>query len=262
MSFLGKNDYDRGVNTFSPEGRLFQVEYAIEAIKLGSTAVGVNTKEGVVIAVEKRVTSPLVEPSSIEKILEIDSHVGCAMSGLTADARTLIDHARAEAQNHWFTYNEKMPVESCVHAISDLALDFADSSDGQRKRIMSRPFGVALLVAGVDDDGVPVLFNTDPSGTYTRFKAAAIGSASEGATSMLQEQYKEDLTLDQAVELAMVVLRQVMEEKLSARNVELGSVAAADKKFKIYTTPQMEEIINNLPAPTVPTLQQAAEGQA
>merc|ERR1719379_969149 len=123
---MGKSEYDRGVSTFSPEGRLFQVEYAIEAIKLGSTAVGITTKEGVVLAVEKRIISPLVEPSSIEKVLEIDLHMGCAMSGLTADARTLVDHARVEAQNHWFTYNERIPVESCVHAISDLALDFAD----------------------------------------------------------------------------------------------------------------------------------------
>lgn len=88
--FLTRSEYDRGVNTFSPEGRLFQVEYAIEAIKLGSTAVGIHTKEGVILAVEKRITSPLLEPSSVEKLLEIDEHIGCAVSGLTADARTLV----------------------------------------------------------------------------------------------------------------------------------------------------------------------------
>ncbi len=93
-----RSEHDRGVNTFSPEGRLFQVEYAIEAVKLGSTAVGIHTAEGVVLAVEKRITSPLLEPSSVEKIMEIDAHLGCAMSGLTADARTIIDHSRVEAQ--------------------------------------------------------------------------------------------------------------------------------------------------------------------
>merc|ERR1719352_1627854 len=141
MSFLSRSEYDRGVNTFSPEGRLFQVEYALEAIKLGSTAIGIRTKEGVVLAVEKRLTSPLIDPSSIEKLLEIDMHMGCAMSGLTADARTLIDHARVEAQNHWFTYNERMPVESNVHAISDLALDFsAEKKKDNNQKTMSRPF--------------------------------------------------------------------------------------------------------------------------
>jgi len=124
--FLTRSEYDRGVNTFSPEGRLFQVEYAIEAIKLGSTAIGIQTSEGVCLAVEKRITSPLMEPSSIEKIVEIDAHIGCAMSGLIADAKTLIDKARVETQNHWFTYNETMTVESVTQAVSNLALQFGE----------------------------------------------------------------------------------------------------------------------------------------
>lgn len=110
--YVSRAEYDRGVNTFSPEGRLFQVEYAIEAIKLGSTAVGLQTKDGIILAVEKRLTSPLLEPSSVEKIAEIDSHIGAAMSGLVADARTLVDHARVEAQNHRFTYDEPIGLEA------------------------------------------------------------------------------------------------------------------------------------------------------
>lgn len=175
--FLTRSEYDRGVNTFSPEGRLFQVEYAIEAIKvgcesqelirklilpfhsflsiltiqLGSTAVGIQTSEGVVLAVEKRVTSTLMEPTATEKIVEVDKHIGCACSGLMADSKTMIDRARVEAQNHWFMYNEKMRVESVTQAVSNLAIQFGDSdSDGQA---MSRPFGVAILFAGVDEDG-------------------------------------------------------------------------------------------------------------
>jgi len=130
--FLTRSEYDRGVNTFSPEGRLFQVEYAIEAIKLGSTAVGVQTAEGVVLAVEKRLTSPLLEASSIEKIMEIDTHIGAAMSGLTADARTMIEHARVEAQNHRFNYDEPMGVEACTQAICDLALRFGEGKKKTR----------------------------------------------------------------------------------------------------------------------------------
>merc|ERR1712200_22205 len=103
---------------------LFQVEYAIEAIKLGSTAIGIQTSEGVVLAVEKRITSPLIEPTSIEKIFAIDEHVACAMSGLIADARTMIDHARVQSANHWFTYNEKMTTESIAQSVSNLALSF------------------------------------------------------------------------------------------------------------------------------------------
>lgn len=254
MSFLSRSEYDRGVNTFSPEGRLFQVEYAIQAIKLGSTAIGIRTSEGVVLAVEKRVTSPLIEPGSIEKISEIDVHMGCAMSGLTADARTLIDHARVEAQAHWFTYNERMPVESCVNAVADLALDFSDSDSG-RKKVMSRPFGVALLVGGIDAVDGPVLFNTDPSGTFTKYAACAIGGAQEGATSMLQEQYNKDMTLQEAETLALTVLRQVMEEKLSKVNVEVSKIPTTTGMFFTYGPEELEGVIARLPAPTLPTLQ-------
>merc|ERR1712060_987411 len=182
---------------------------------------------------------------------------GCAMSGLTSDARTLVDHARVEAQAHWFTYNERMPVESCVNAVADMALDFSDS-DKNKKKVMSRPFGVALLVAGwVDVDG-PVLFNTDPSGTFTKYSACSIGSAQEGATSMLQEQYNQDMTLKEAETLALTTLRQVMEEKITKENIEVGVVNADTKRFHSFGAQELEDVIQRLPAPTVPTLQSAA----
>lgn len=219
--FLTRSEYDRGVNTFSPEGRLFQVEYAIEAIKIGTTAIGICTSEGIVIAVEKRLLSPLQEPASVEKIYEIDSHIGCAMSGLSADARTLVDHARSESQYHRFTFNEAMPVESLTQAVCDLALKFGESGE---ERGMSRPFGVALLVAGWDTHG-PVLYHTDPSGTFTRFDAKAIGAGSEGAQTALQEQFHKNLTLQEAETMAITILRQVMEEKLDNTNVEVACVS-------------------------------------
>ncbi|KAJ3158583.1 proteasome component pup2 [Geranomyces michiganensis] len=225
----GRSEYDRGVNTFSPEGRLFQVEYAIEAIKLGSTAVGIQTSQGVVLAVEKRATSTLLEPSSIEKILEIDAHLGCAMSGLTADSRTMIDHSRVEAQNHWFTYNERIKVESVTQAVCDLALRFGESANSE-EALMSRPFGVALLIAGIDEKG-PQLFHTDPSGTFMRYDAKAIGSGSEGAQSELQEQYHKSLTLEEAKVLSLKVLKQVMEEKLSSTNVQIAVVVPITDDF-------------------------------
>jgi 20S proteasome subunit alpha 5 len=235
--FLTRSEYDRGVNTFSPEGRLFQVEYAIEAIKMGSTAIGIQTSEGVILAVEKRITSTLLEPSSIEKILEIDSHLGCAMSGLNADARTMIDHARVQAQNHTFVYDEPIKVESITQAICDLALRFGEGAQGEES-IMSRPFGVALLIAGCDENG-PQLFHADPSGTFTKYQAKAIGSGSEGAQTELQENYHKSLTLKEAEALSLKVLKQVMEEKVNSVNVQLCSVTP-DKGFRIYS----EEEVN------------------
>lgn len=240
--FLTRTEYDRGVNTFSPEGRLFQVEYAIEAIKLGSTSIGIQTSEGVVLAVEKRLTSPLLEPNSVEKIMEIDSHIGAAMSGLTADARTLIDYARVEALNHTFTFNEPMSVESCTQAICDLALRFGE--DRKSEKAMSRPFGVALLVAGVDENG-PALFHTDPSGTFIQFEAKAIGAGSEGAQATLQDKYSKSITLKEAEKLALQTLKQVMEEKISATNVEIASVELGHK-FRIYSAEELEAILSQL----------------
>ncbi|CAG8706395.1 23559_t:CDS:2, partial [Gigaspora margarita] len=235
--FLTRSEYDRGVNTFSPEGRLFQVEYAIEAIKLGSTAVGIQTSEGVVLAVEKRVTSPLLVSSSIEKIMEIDTHLGCAMSGLTADSRTMIDHARVEAQNHHFTYNEKIKVESVTQAVCDLALRFGESAHGEES-IMSRPFGVALLIAGVDEKG-PQLYHADPSGTFMQYDAKAIGSGSEGAQTELQEEYDKSISLVNAETLSLKVLKQVMEEKLNNTNVQLASITP-EYGFRIYSEEELQ----------------------
>ncbi|KAH8861458.1 Proteasome subunit alpha type-5 [Schistosoma japonicum] len=160
--------------------------------QLGSTGIGIKTNEGVVMAVEKRVNSTLIIPSSIEKIFEVDKHIACAVSGLVADARTLIERARTEAAHHWFVYNEKMAIEDVTKAVSNLALAFGD--DDMESGAMSRPFGVALLFAGVDERG-PQLYHMDPSGTYIRYEAKAIGSGSEGAQQALQEIYHKMATV-------------------------------------------------------------------
>ncbi|KAJ3429500.1 proteasome subunit alpha type [Anaeramoeba flamelloides] len=239
--FLTRNEYDRGVNTFSPEGRLYQIEYSLQAVKLGSTAIGIRTNEGVVLVVEKRLTSSLLESSSIEKIVKIDEHIGCAMSGLTADSRTLVEHARVECQNHRFTYGEKIGTESVTQSVCDLALRFGED---RGKSTMSRPFGVSLLIAGVDSEGVPTMFHTDPSGTYTEYLAKAIGAGSEGAQSSLQEKYDKDMSFKEAETLALHTLKQVMEEQLSEKNVEIACVK--DGKFQFYTNEQVSLLVNEL----------------
>jgi 20S proteasome subunit alpha 5 len=236
-----RSEYDRGVNTFSPEGRLFQVEYAIEAVKLGSTAVAIQTSQGVVLAVEKRLTSVLLEPASVEKIMEIDSHIAVAVSGLIGDARTLVEHARVEAQSHSFTFDEKMGVEALTQSVCDLALGFGESRDERdNKPRMSRPFGVALLLAGYDSKG-PQLYFSDPSGTYLQYKAKAIGAGSEGAQSTLQEKYRADMTLLEAQQLACEILKQVMEEKISNVNIEVATVTEAG--YHLLSLNEIDELI-------------------
>ncbi|XP_055338109.1 proteasome subunit alpha type-5-like [Paramacrobiotus metropolitanus] len=234
--FMTRSEYDRGINTYSPEGRLFQVEYAIEAIKLGSTAIGIQTKEGCVLAVEKRITSPLLEPSSIEKIWKVDEHIGCAVSGLIADARTLVEKARVEALSYWFNYNERMSVESVTQAVSNLAIGYGTT--------LSRPFGVAMMFAGIDHRK-PQLWHMDPSGTFIQFDAKAIGSGSEGAQQSLQEVYHKDMTLKEALKHATAILKQVMEEKINSINIEIATVTH-EKMYHLFTPAEVEEVLSML----------------
>ncbi|KAF8753759.1 proteasome subunit [Rhizoctonia solani] len=226
----------------SPRGSIIPswalVEYAIEAIKLGSTTVGIKTPEGVVLGVEKRVQSSLLEASSIEKIMEIDTHLGCAMSGLTADARTMIDHARLTSQ--------KPPVHSMDNEDAMMVSLFNDllPEDGIKLEIESRPFGVALLIAGIDELG-PQLYHTDPSGTFVRYEAKAIGSGSEAAQTELQDKYHKQMTLLEARHLTLKILKQVMEEKLDHHNVQIAQVTR-ENGFEIIPDSQLQEIIEAL----------------
>lgn len=230
------------------------MEYALGAIKFGSTAIGITTKEGVIFASEHRASSPLLVLTSVEKILEIDSHIACTMSGLIADARTLVNHGRTECANHRFVYNEPMPIQSCVESMSELALEFSLVIETKKKKTMSRPFGVALLVGGIDDFG-PNLWCTDPSGTNTKFKAAAIGAAQEGAEAMLQEKYSPDMSFEDAEKLIVEILRHVMEEKITKNNVEMACIKVTDKKVHFYKADEIENIIASLPPPEFPSVQ-------
>jgi len=152
--------YDRAITVFSPDGRLFQVEYAREAVKRGTTTVGLKYKDGVVLIVDKRITSRLIEPESIEKMFQIDDHIGCATSGLVADARVLVERARIDAQVNEITYNRKIEIKTLVRRLCDFKQTYTQYGG-------VRPFGTALLIAGVDDSG-PRLFSTDPIWSYDR----------------------------------------------------------------------------------------------
>ncbi|VDD95457.1 unnamed protein product [Enterobius vermicularis] len=247
--FLTRSEYDRGVNTFSPEGRLFQVEYAMEAVKLGSTSIGIRTNEGIVLAAEKRATSKLMVKESNEKISKVDTHIAVSFAGLIADARTLVERAQIEAQNFWFTYNRKMKVEDVTMSVANLALQFGDDD---AKASMSRPFGVALLFAGVDQEG-PKLYHLDPSGTFIDCLAKSIGAASDGAEQNLKEQYYENITLKEAEKMALSILKQVMEERLTSSNVEIVTITPISDEagrttgaFRRLTREELEELVNDL----------------
>ncbi|CAD5220320.1 unnamed protein product [Bursaphelenchus okinawaensis] len=247
--FLTRSEYDRGVNTFSPEGRLFQVEYAIEAVKLGSTSIGIRTNEGVILVAEKRASSKLMVNDAVEKVSKVDEHIGVTFAGLIADSRTLVERAQVESQNFWFTYNRKIRVEDVTQSVANLALQFGDDDV---KASMSRPFGVAMLFAGVDQTG-PKLYHLDPSGTFIDCLAKSIGAASDGAEQNLKEHYHENLTLREAEKVALSILKQVMEEKLTSSNVELVTITPIEDKngrqigkFERLNKEQLEGLVAEL----------------
>ncbi len=213
----GQMAYDRAITVFSPDGRLFQVEYAREAVKRGTTTVGLKFKDGVVLIVDKRIASRLMEPKSIEKIFKIDHHVGCATSGLVADARIPVDQARVIAQVHKITYDEAMSVEELVKRICDYKQNYTQYGG-------VRPFGTALLVAGVDEQGEH-LFETDPSGALVSYKAGSIGAGRNVVMEVFEELYAEGMSMEDAVDLGLKALKKATEEeKLNPKAVEIGIV--------------------------------------
>ena len=214
--------YDRAITVFSPDGRLFQVQYAREAVKRGATAVGIKCKDGVVLAVEKRVTSKLIEPESYEKIFQIDDHIAAASSGILADARILVDRARLESQIYRLTYGEPVPLTILIKKICDLKQMHTQYGG-------VRPFGVALLMAGVNDK--PQLFETDPSGAYFEWKAVAIGSGRNTAMAIFEDKYKDDMDLDGAIRLAVFALAKTMEKPVP-EGIEVAIITMESKKFE------------------------------
>lgn len=233
----GQMAYDRGITVFSPDGRLFQVEYAREAVKKGTTTIGLKFADGVILIVDKRVSSRLVEPKSVEKIYDIDKYIGCATSGLVADARILVDEARKNAQIHKVTYNENITVEALVKKICDLKQNYTQYGG-------ARPFGTALLMAGVDDLGCH-LFETDPSGALSAYKADSIGSGKPAVMDVFEKEYKDGMTYEEAMLLGLKALATAIEEQLVAATVEVG-VVKLDQPFRRLSEEEVAAFISKL----------------
>ena len=241
-----KNEYDRSVNTFSNQGRLYQVEYAMKAVEQGCTTLGIQLKDAIILGAEKKIASKLQIPSSIENIMKINENAICTYSGLRSDARALIETARVEAANHWFNFNEPMPVEAISLAVCDMALSFAEKKKREKKdkeRGVSRPYGVAVIIAGIDADGEPRLFKNDPSGNYVRYKACCIGQGGENGMTTLQSNYREDMSFDEAILLAGKVLKENLEQKINKDNFEIWYIKKSDGKIVSLSPDELEKLI-------------------
>ncbi|MEE8168264.1 MAG: archaeal proteasome endopeptidase complex subunit alpha [Candidatus Hydrothermarchaeales archaeon] len=230
--------YDRAITVFSPDGRLFQVEYAREAVKRGTTSLGIRYADGVLLAVDKRIASKLVEARSIEKIFQIDENIAAATSGLVADSRVLVDRARVEAQSNRILYNEPIDIEMLAKKICDFKQLYTQHGG-------VRPFGISLLIVGVNEK--PRLFETDPSGALIEYKATAIGAGRSTAMEIFEEKYTEGMSRDEAIQLALGVMNEVTEGKVSEETVEIAIVELKTKEFKKFSSEEVKKYFSQMP---------------
>ena len=232
--------YDRGSTIFSPDGRLFQVEYAIEAVKRGTTAVGIKTTEGCILAVQKRLHTTLIEKEMVKKIFAIDDHIAVAIAGLTADARILVNQARIQAQIHRITYKESITVENLTHRLADIKQLYTQHAG-------VRPFGVSLLIAGVDEINGSQLYMTEPSGSYWGYRAAVIGSGAPTIIEDLETSYpKVAQTIEEGYLVALKALQKVSDDDLDPEMVEIAVISKTDKKLKYLEVSEIIKLIKEL----------------
>jgi len=197
--------YDSSTTTFSPDGRVHQVEYAIEAINQAGTCVGILCSDGIIMAAELRTTSKLLAPvKSSEKTYKIDDHCSSMVAGLTSDANVLINQVRLNSQRYLYRYNEPMPIEQIVRSVCDYKQSYTQFGG-------LRPFGVAFLFAGWDSHFGFQLYETSPAGNYFGWKATVIGANHQAGESLLKSDYEVDKTVDENMELAAKVLLKTMD---------------------------------------------------
>jgi proteasome alpha subunit len=227
--------YDRAITIFSPEGRLYQVEYALELVKRGAPVVGVSCPEGAVLAANETPESDLEDPDYFRKIYQLDDHVASAIAGLSSDARVLIDQARVYCQSNKLLYDEPVDIEVLARRLGDLAQVYTQHAG-------VRPFGVSMILAGYDTTGSRIL-TTDPSGAYRGFKATAVGRKNDEANKLLEEKFRNDLTLDEAIKLAIEAVKVASDQEMTAKTVKVALIPMDTKVFKRLTVEETESYL-------------------
>src|SRR3989344_3103327 len=230
--------YDRSITMFSPDGRLLQVEYAKKTVRQGSTAIGIECSDGVLLVADKRIVDSLVVPESVEKIWQIDEHIAAAASGILSDARVLIDRAQLRAQQNRVTYDSEIDTLTVVKEMCDLK-QICTQSGGLR------PFGVSVLVAGIDGN-TPRLFETDPIGIFFQYRATAIGEGEIDVEEILHSEYKPELSIEDGLKLSLKALKKVLGESFNVERVDAAYITNTEKKFRRVNKAKLEKMSSGI----------------
>jgi len=228
--------YDRAITVFSPDGRLYQVEYAIETVKRGTIALGIKTKYGIIFAADERPRKLQVvdEP---QKLFKIDQHIGIAAAGYIPDARRQVDDARFFSQSSKIVYDESVSVETVTKHIADQCQQYTQYAG-------ARPIGVSLIIGGVDQNGNS-LFLTDPSGTYIPYNAVAIGADSDRVTEFLKKHYKPEMTLEESKMLAISSINMVSDDAKGSEHIKISQIESDTKRFEIVDKNQITKLLQS-----------------
>jgi proteasome alpha subunit len=225
--------YDRSATMFSPDGLLLQVEYAEKTVRLGAASIGLICKEGVLIIADKGKKDELILPRSADKIYEIDEHIIASAAGILSDARILVNHVRITAQQHRVTYDSPIDVESIIREISDIKQQYTQHPG-------VRPFGVALIVAGKDDDQCK-LYTSDITGNYFEYNAVAIGENDEKIKEMLRKEYKADMSMNETVKFGLGIFKKILGDKFDIKRFNIAYIKNAEEKFKKLTDEEIKK---------------------
>ena len=228
---MASRGYDMTPTMYSPDGRIYQVEYAIETVKRGAIAIGLQSKDGVIMAVEEKSRDLQVEDIT-QKIFQVDDHIGIAAAGYIPDARILVDSARFFSQSNKLTYDESVEIETVAKHLADQSHQFTQYSG-------VRPFGVALIIAGVDRKGTRI-FVTDPSGTYVPYAAVAIGGNSDEVTDFLEKNYKTEMSMDDAISMAISAINLKSDEK-GVKHIRMSKIKSDSKQFEKVSNDELKK---------------------
>ncbi|VDM16915.1 unnamed protein product [Hydatigera taeniaeformis] len=231
--------YSFSLTTFSPSGKLLQIEYALKAAECGAPSVGIRASNGVVLAVEKKFNSELIDEASISRIEPVTKSVGMVYSGLSPDYRVLVKQARKSAQAYQLAYNESISPEQLVTRIAAVMQEYTQSGG-------VRPFGVSLLIAGWDyNSNRAYLYQCDPSGTYFPWKATALGKNSLNGKNFLEKRYNDKLELEDAVHAAILTLKESFEGQMTENNIEIA--VCNEKGFRVLQPSEIKDYLATIP---------------